>query len=664
MPNPQNDNQQKQKKWAIMGLAALGLLVVFNMASGESTPKNSAELSYGEFVDKVKNGDIKGDVTMQYTDSKSMKVIAGKPQQEGFFTSMREGETKAAPPYFTVTSQPEEKIRADLRAASNDVKPAYIAPEQSNPYMSGLMTFGPILLLVGVIIWSVRRQMGAGAGGASAFGKSKAKMTGDNESKVTFADVAGADEAKEELQDLVDFLKNPKKYQKLGAEAPRGVLLDGPPGCGKTLLAKAVAGEAKVPFFSIAGSQFVEMFVGVGAARARDLFENAKKHAPCIVFIDEIDAIGGTRGTGAQKHEEREGTLNQLLVEMDGFEGNSGVIVLGATNRPETLDPALTRAGRFDTKVTVNRPDKKGREEILKVHTRGKPLAADVKLKTIASGTPGFSGADLADLAKKAANEAVKRNGNSITMRDFEQAKDKILMGAERKSMIMSEEERRMTAYHEAGHALVGLKVPGNDPLHMVSIIPRGRALGVTVNLPEDDRFSIKKFELNGKMAMAYGGRIAEEMIFGPEGVSGGASGDIIQATKMARVMITQWGMSDKLGRVNYGADPQEMSFHRAFSESTQQVIDEEVKNLTNAAEAMAREILAKHRKELDLIAAALLEHEKLTGDQIRGLLEGKEIVRVDDDATLDTIAPSDATAVVPPAAKPVRPSEESPTMH
>ena len=609
-------------------MAGAMLVLVFNVvAGGEKVPEQ--EMARGSFVEAVKSTS-KPEINYSYEMDGSIKASLhsanAKKLKEGLFSSYRENETPA--PEITTHILKEEfpDLRAELKDVTDLKTTVTPRPEPGIDWFYTFLMAAPALLVAGLLYRQIKMAEGAG-GGAASFGKSKAKVMNEEQPKVTFKDVAGVDEAKQELTDVVEFLSDPHKFQRLGGKMPKGVLLDGPPGCGKTLLARAVAGEAKVPFFNISGSEFVEMFVGVGAARARDLFEQAKKNTPCIIFIDEIDAIGGTRGTGPNKHEEREGTLNQLLVEMDGFDASEGVIVLAATNRPETLDSALTRSGRFDRRVTVNAPDKNGREAILRVHTKNKPLNSDVHLSTIARGTPSFSGADLENLTNEAALGAAKRGADTITMSDFEHAKEKVMMGAERKSLIMTDEERRMTAYHEAGHALISLKVPGNDPLHMVSIIPRGRALGVTVNLPIDDRFSVKKFELKARMAMAYGGRIAEEMIYGPEGISGGASNDIVQATRVARAMVTQLGMSDKVGAVNYSAD-QEMSFLKTFSDSTQRTIDEEVKILTKEAEDAAREVLTTHRADLDKLALALLDHEKLTGDEIRGLLDGTPIIR------------------------------------
>ena len=470
------------------------------------------------------------------------------------------------------------------------------------------------------------------------FGRSRAKMLTEKTGKVTFEDVAGVDEAKQELQEVVDFLKDPAKFQKLGGKIPKGVLLVGPPGTGKTLVARAVAGEAGVPFFTISGSDFVEMFVGVGASRVRDMFEQGKKNAPCIIFIDEIDAVGRHRGAGyGGGNDEREQTLNQLLVEMDGFEANESVILIAATNRPDVLDPALLRPGRFDRQVVVPNPDILGREKILKVHMRKVPLAPDVDARVIARGTPGFSGADLSNLVNEAALMAARLNKAAVGMSEFERAKDKVMMGAERRSMAMTDDEKKLTAYHEAGHALVGLNMPQSDPLHKVTIIPRGRALGVTMNLPERDKYGLTLTELTSKIAMMFGGRVAEELIFGRENVTTGASSDIQQATSLARRMVMEFGMSDKLGRVRYNANEQEMFLGHAMgqqqniSESTAQMIDNEVRRLIEEGEVKARDILTSKLDDLHKITKALLEFETLSGDEIRGLLRGEPIVRNED---------------------------------
>ncbi|HZF17092.1 MAG TPA: ATP-dependent zinc metalloprotease FtsH, partial [Steroidobacteraceae bacterium] len=504
--------------------------------------------------------------------------------------------------------------------------------EEPSILMNIFVSWFPMLLLIGVWIFFMRQMQGGGRGGAFSFGKSRARMMDESTNTVTFADVAGCEEAKEEVAELVDFLRDPSKFQKLGGRIPRGVLMVGNPGTGKTLLARAIAGEAKVPFFSISGSDFVEMFVGVGAARVRDMFEQAKKHALCIVFIDEIDAVGRQRGAGlGGGNDEREQTLNQLLVEMDGFEGNEGIIVIAATNRPDVLDPALLRPGRFDRQVVVPLPDVRGREQILKVHMRRVPLAEDVKPSVIARGTPGFSGADLANLVNEAALFAARANQRLVSMDEFERAKDKILMGTERRSMVMSEKEKLNTAYHEAGHAIVGMNLPEHDPLYKVTIIPRGRALGVTFFLPEEDRYSYSKQRLESQITSLFGGRIAEELVFGPDAVTTGASNDIERATALARNMVTKWGLSDRLGPLTYADESGEVFLgrsvtqHKQVSDETAHLIDEEVRRVIDTNYKRARGILEVNRDKLDVMAQALMKYETLTEDQLKDILAGRE---------------------------------------
>ena len=520
-------------------------------------------------------------------------------------------------------------------------KQVAIKAEEPRPSILGVvLSMLPWIIIIG--FWLVMmRNMQAQGGKAFSFGKSKAKLLSGDTPKITFADVAGADEAKIELREIIEFLKDPQKFTKLGGRLPKGALLVGPPGTGKTLLAKAVAGEAGRPFFSMSGSDFVEMFVGVGASRVRDLFEQGKAQAPCIIFIDEIDAVGRHRGAGlGGGHDEREQTLNQLLVEMDGFEGNEGIIVIAATNRPDVLDPALLRPGRFDRQVVVPLPDVRGREQILKVHMRKVPLGEDVKPALIARGTPGFSGADLANLVNEAALFAARANKRIVGMDEFERAKDKIMMGAERRSMVMSEEEKRMTAYHEAGHAIVGISVPEHDPVYKVTIIPRGRALGLTMQLPERDKYGMSMIEMQSRLAILFGGRVAEEMIFGPENVTTGAGGDIQQATALARRMVTEFGMSEKLGRVRYNANEQEVFLGHSvtqqqnISETTADLIDSEVRRLIEEGETSARRILGERQSDLHSIAKGLLEFESLSGDEIGQILRGEAILRPDDDET------------------------------
>jgi len=501
-----------------------------------------------------------------------------------------------------------------------------------------LVNWFPMLLLIGVWVFFMR-QMQSGGGRAMGFGKSKAKLLTERHGRVTFEDVAGVDEAKSDLQEIVEFLRDPQKFQRLGGRIPRGALLVGPPGTGKTLLARAIAGEANVPFFTISGSDFVEMFVGVGASRVRDMFEQAKKNAPCIIFIDEIDAVGRHRGAGlGGGNDEREQTLNQLLVEMDGFESNEGIILIAATNRPDVLDPALLRPGRFDRQIVVPNPDVAGREKILKVHMRKVPTAPDVDAKVIARGTPGFSGADLANLVNEAALLAARRNKRLVTQAEFEDSKDKVMMGAERRSMMMTEEEKLATAGHEAGHALVNLLVPGNDPLHKVTIIPRGRALGVTMALPERDKLSYSKQWCEARIATMFGGRVAEQLIYGEDHLNTGASSDIMQATELARRMVTEWGMSDKLGPLRYNENQQEVFLGHAItqrqnmSEDTAKLIDEEIRRIVTAGEKKAREVLAANRDKLDIITQALMEYETISGEEVQLLMRGEKIVRTSDD--------------------------------
>jgi cell division protease FtsH len=505
-------------------------------------------------------------------------------------------------------------------------------PKPPNFIAQLLLQLAPALLLILVFVYMLRQMQGASGGrGAMSFGKSRARLLGEDQVNVTFADVAGVDEAKQEVGEIVDFLKDPGKFQKLGGKIPKGVLMVGSPGTGKTLLARAIAGEAKVPFFTISGSDFVEMFVGVGASRVRDMFEQAKKHAPCIIFIDEIDAVGRHRGAGlGGGHDEREQTLNQLLVEMDGFEGNEGIIVIAATNRPDVLDPALLRPGRFDRQVVVPLPDVRGREQILRVHMRRVPLAEDVKPALIARGTPGFSGADLANLVNEAALFAARANKRIVGMEEFERAKDKIMMGAERRSMVMTEAEKRMTAYHEAGHAIVGMTVPEHDPVYKVTIIPRGRALGVTQFLPEQDRYSLSKRRIESSIATLFGGRVAEELIFGPDSVTTGASNDIERATDLARSMVTKWGLSDKLGPLTYTEESGEVFLgrqvtqHKQVSDGTAQAIDEEVRRVVESNYRRAKEILDAVLDKLHMMAEALIKYETIDEQQLKDIMEGR----------------------------------------
>ena len=593
--------------WIIVGLILISL---FNLFSG-SVRGPEVQLAYSEFLAKVKVGEVND-------------VMVKGNEIHGHFS---DGRT------FTTYSPNDPDLVEKLNKNKVMIKAA--PPEGNSPtFLDILISWFPMLLLIGVWIFFMR-QMQAGGGKAMGFGKSKARMLSENTEKVTFKDVAGIDEAKQELEEIVEYLKDPQKFQKLGGKIPKGALLVGAPGTGKTLLARAIAGEAKVPFFTISGSDFVEMFVGVGASRVRDMFEQGKKNAPCIIFIDEIDAVGRHRGAGlGGGNDEREQTLNQLLVEMDGFNTKEGVILIAATNRPDVLDPALLRPGRFDRQVVIPNPDILGREKILNVHMKKTQNAPDVDSKVIARGTPGFSGADLANLVNESALLAARRNKKLVTMLDFEDAKDKVLMGAERRSLVMSEKEKELTAYHEAGHALVGIYVPGNDPLHKVTIIPRGRALGITMNLPERDRYSETKKEMGAKIAMMFGGRVAEEIVFGKDNVSSGAANDIKQATDKARSMVTEWGMSNKLGPLRYNDNEEEVFLghsvaqRKNVSDATAELIDQEVKEIIEAGERKAREVLTENRDSLDRLAKALLEHETLTGDEVALLLKGKDFVK------------------------------------
>ena len=598
---------------ALWIVVLLLILALFNLFQGSASRGPQMEMSFSDFLDNVETGQIR-DVKIQ------------GPTISGQFNDGRQ---------FKTYAPDDPNLVSELRA--NGVGIEAMPEEQLNPLLQILISWFPVLLLIGVWIFFMR-QMQGGGGKAMGFGKSKAKLLTEKTGRVTFEDVAGIDEAKAELEEVVDFLRDPQRFQRLGGKIPKGCLLVGPPGTGKTLLARAIAGEANVPFFTISGSDFVEMFVGVGASRVRDMFEQGKKNAPCIIFIDEIDAVGRHRGAGlGGGNDEREQTLNQLLVEMDGFEANEGVILIAATNRPDVLDPALLRPGRFDRQIVVPNPDVMGREKILKVHMRKVPIAPDVDAKVVARGTPGFSGADLANLVNEAALLAARTNKRVVTMADFESAKDKVMMGAERRSMVMTEQEKETTAYHEAGHTLVGIFVPGNDPLHKVTIIPRGRALGITMNLPERDRYSMSFSEINARLAMMFGGRVAEELIYGMEAVTTGASNDIQQATNMARSMVTEWGMSDKLGRLRY-VDNQEEIFlghsvarSQTISPETARMIDDEVRRIIEEAETKAREVLTEHLNDLHMVAKALLEYESLNGVEVDAILRGETIDRSDE---------------------------------
>ena len=587
---------------------------------------NQSDVIFSEFMDQVESGKI-SEVTIQ-GDRVSGKYIDGSSFQ-------------------TMTPSKDQDLVRVLR--EKGVRIVVVPPEQTSWYMNILISWFPMILLLGIWIFFMR-QMQSGGGKALSFGKSKARLMNEDKNKITFKDVAGVDEAKEELHEIIEFLKEPQKFNKLGGKIPKGVLLVGPPGTGKTLLAKAIAGEANVPFFSISGSDFVEMFVGVGASRVRDLFEQGKKNSPCIIFIDEIDAVGRHRGAGlGGGHDEREQTLNQLLVEMDGFENNEGVILIAATNRPDVLDPALLRPGRFDRQVMVDRPDVKGREGVLKVHTATVPLTENVDLKTIARGTPGFTGADLANLVNEAALLAARDDKKCVGNDDFESAKDKVLMGVERRSMVISEKEKRTTAYHEAGHALVALKLPGTDPLHKVTIIPRGRALGVTMQLPEDEKHTYPRNFLYNNLAIFMGGRVAEEICLGQ--MTTGAGNDIERATEMARKMVCEWGMSEKMGPLTYGAKEEQVflgrdfSQQKNFSDQTAKLIDQEVKALVMSGYEKAREIINEHRDSLEKMALALLDRETLNASEIKEIIAGK-VPPVGGDETkvgAEGVAPSSA---------------------
>jgi cell division protease FtsH len=598
--------------WVIIGLLLLALFNLFQQPSGRT---GQVGIPFSDFVAEVANGQVR-------------EVTIKGNQISGFYTDGR-GFSSYAP------NDPNLVERLTKRGV---VIKAVPQDDGSPSLLQILISWFPMLLLIGVWIFFMR-QMQSGGGKAMGFGKSKARLLTENAGRVTFDDVAGIDEAKNELEEVVEFLRDPQKFQRLGGKIPKGVLLVGPPGTGKTLLARAIAGEANVPFFSISGSDFVEMFVGVGASRVRDMFEQGKKNAPCIIFIDEIDAVGRHRGAGlGGGNDEREQTLNQLLVEMDGFETNEGVILIAATNRPDVLDPALMRPGRFDRQVQVTNPDVLGRDKILKVHMRNVPLAPDVDAKVIARGTPGFSGADLANLVNEAALLAARRNKRLVTMAEFEDAKDKVMMGAERRSMVMSEDEKKLTAYHEGGHAIVALHVPKHDPLHKVTIIPRGRALGLTMSLPERDALSQSKLELESKIAMAFGGRVAEKLIFGADNITTGASSDIRMATAMARAMVTEFGFSEKLGPLRYSDNEEEVFLghsvaqRKNVSDATAKLIDEEVRKIVETGQATAERILTEFSDELETLSQALLEYESLSGAEIKALLRGEPIIRPDPD--------------------------------
>jgi len=626
--------------WAVILLGLVSVYAAISQNGGPAMPgaKDGAAgrpetLTYSELMTAVEAQQIKS------------VVVRGDAMT---------GEKKDGVKFNAVTPVPNVDLLNQIRTSGGDVE----VKSTRQPWWSGLLgLLLPVALIVAFWLFIMNRMQG-GAKGAMGFGKSKAKLLTEHKGRKTFDDVAGVDEAKDELQEVVDFLKDPAKFQRLGGKIPKGALLVGPPGTGKTLLARAVAGEAGVPFFSISGSDFVEMFVGVGASRVRDMFEQAKKNAPCIIFIDEIDAVGRHRGAGlGGGNDEREQTLNQLLVEMDGFEASENIILIAATNRPDVLDPALLRPGRFDRQVVVPNPDVSGRERILRVHMKDVPLAADVNVKTLARGTPGFSGADLANLVNEAALMAARKDRRMVTHRDFEDAKDKVMMGSERKSMAMNEEERRLTAYHEAGHAIVAINVKMADPVHKATIVPRGRALGMVMQLPEGDRYSMKFQQMIDRIAIMAGGRVAEELIFGPESITSGASSDIEQATKLARAMVTRWGFSEKLGTVAYGENQEEVflghsvSRSQNVSEETARIIDEEVRRIVTEGWEEARRILTEKAGDHEKLSQALLEYETLSGDEIKDLLENDQPPKRDDE---------NDTVVGPSLSVPATPEDEA----
>jgi cell division protease FtsH len=629
-----NANFRNFALWVIIVLLLLALFALFQNPSQRA---QSTEISFSQLLNDVDQGSVRD-------------VVIQGPEIHGTFKDGRGFQTYAPNDPSLIQRLYSKGVTINARPQQNDVP----------WFVSLLISWLPFVALIGVWIFLSRQMQGAG-GKALGFGKSRAKLLTEAHGRVTFEDVAGVDEAKQDLQEIVEFLRDPGKFQRLGGRIPRGVLLVGPPGTGKTLLARAIAGEANVPFFTISGSDFVEMFVGVGASRVRDMFEQAKKNAPCIIFVDEIDAVGRHRGAGlGGGNDEREQTLNQLLVEMDGFEANEGIILIAATNRPDVLDPALLRPGRFDRQVTVPNPDVVGREQILKVHVRKVPLAPDVNLKTIARGTPGFSGADLMNLVNEAALMAARRNKRMVTQLEFEDAKDKVLMGSERKSLVMTEQEKLLTAYHEGGHAIVALNVTASDPVHKATIIPRGRALGMVMQLPEGDRLSHTYEQLTSRLAIIMGGRVAEELVFGREKVTSGASDDIDKATKLARVMVTRLGFSEELGTVAYGENQEEVflgysvSRQQNVSEATVQKIDAEIKRLVDAGYKAAERVLTEKRADLEILAKGLLEFETLTGDEITDLLAGKRPSR---ESVIEPVTPRGSA--VPPAGKP-RPRPET----
>jgi len=617
--------------WAILILVLVTLFSVFQ----DGTPASGGnQLSYSDFIKRAEQGQVRS-VTIDGEEISGMMTNGDR---------------------FTTIQPRDSNVVETLQSHDVEIR---VEPQERGGLLSTLGFWLPMLIIFAIWIFFLNRMQGGGRG-AMGFGKSKAKLLTERTGRVTFDDVAGIDEAKEELEEIVEFLRDPQKYSRLGGKIPKGALLVGPPGTGKTLLARAIAGEAGVPFFTISGSDFVEMFVGVGASRVRDMFEQAKKNAPCIVFIDEIDAVGRSRGVGyGGGNDEREQTLNQLLVEMDGFEANEGVILLAATNRPDVLDPALLRPGRFDRQVTVPNPDVGGREKILGVHARKVPLAPNVDLKVIARGTPGFSGADLANLVNEAALMAARADKRLVTMEDFEKAKDKVMMGAERRSLIMTEDEKKLTAYHEAGHAIVGLNVPQHDPIHKATIIPRGRALGLVLSLPERDHLSVTRTKYTSKIAMAMGGKVAEELIFGEENVTSGAMSDIQQVSRIARAMVQQFGMSEKLGNVDYVDQRESYLGNYAggvqISTATQQMIEEEVKRLIDEGYNTAKHILTEKHDDFVRLAEGLLEYETLTGDEINKVIRGEPLDRSDDSGMPPPQESGSGHSAIPKAGKPKR---------
>ncbi len=621
--------------WVVLFLLILAL---FNLFSGGQTAVNSRTIPYSDFIERVERGDVSS-VTL---DGEQIVINSGNEQ----FATIKPNGVDVTPVLL------ENNVTIDAK------------PQEQNGILAYVGTLLPFLVIIGIWIFFMNRMQGGGKGGAMGFGKSRAKLLTEKHGRVTFDDVAGIDEAKDELEEIVEFLRNPQKFSRLGGKIPKGALLVGPPGTGKTLLARAIAGEAGVPFFTISGSDFVEMFVGVGASRVRDMFEQAKKNAPCIVFIDEIDAVGRSRGVGyGGGNDEREQTLNQLLVEMDGFEANEGIIIVAATNRPDVLDPALLRPGRFDRQVQVPNPDIKGREKILRVHARKVPLGPDVDLRIIARGSPGFSGADLANLVNESALMAARFGRRFVTMEDFENAKDKVMMGAERRSMVMTEDEKKLTAYHEAGHAIVGLNVPQHDPIHKATIIPRGRALGLVMSLPERDQLSVSRTKYTSKIAMAMGGKVAEELKFGPENVTSGATSDIQQVSKIARAMVTQFGFAEELGHVDYANEQQSYlgtyGGGTSHSQETQKIIDQKVKELIDEGYETAKRILTEKNDDWERLAQGLLEYETLTGSEIARVIAGEPLKRDDDEDDTPDNGTTTSVAAIPKTKKPKTPKSD-----